>query len=113
LKDFHGVVGKCKKEIVFLFHDVINYKMEKSFDQIKSLLPHYNSLILWRTTSGKGVLIPKAMDKSLEIAFLYFSENETYTNTIISESTKRPTFKSFIARFLPKALKKIIRKLIY
>ena len=58
LKDYQGIKIRCNKECVFLFHDVINYKMEESFAQIKSLLPNYNSFILWRTTSGMGVCIP-------------------------------------------------------
>lgn len=78
LKDFYGVIDFCHQETLFLFHDVINWKMERAFAEIKNYLTNYNSMLLYRTTSGMAVSIPKILPSNIKDVFLSFTENQKY-----------------------------------
>jgi predicted O-methyltransferase YrrM len=112
LKDFYGVVDFCYEKTIFLFHDVINWKMKKAFLRIKNYLKQHDSMLLYRTTSGMGVSIPKDIHQSIKDVFLCFTENEKYIDMLNQGLTIKAKLKSFIGRFLPKKLKEKIKKMI-
>jgi len=57
LIDWQAIFPHCHVGTVYIFHDVIQFNMEKSFAQIASK-SKCKSLILHRTDSGMGILYP-------------------------------------------------------
>ena len=112
LKDFYGVLDYVHENTIFLFHDVINWKMESAFLTIKNYLRSYNSTLLYRTTSGMAVCLPKQISDEISNIFDCFTENSNYVQIIKNSITTKAKIKSFIGSFLPKFLKDKIKKVI-
>lgn len=112
LKDFYGVLDFCHKETLFLYHDVINWKMEKAFMEIKDYLTNYNSMLLYRTTSGMGVSMPKSISSDIQNVFLSFTENQQYVDILKKSLTTKAKIRGFIGRFLPKFIKENIKRML-
>lgn len=112
LKDFYGIKDFCHQNTLFFYHDIINWKMENAFEEIKKNLTNYESILLYRTTSGMGVSIPRSMSSEVKQVIYAFSENSEYISLLKKSLTKKARIKPFIAKFLPSSVKKKIKELL-
>jgi len=122
--DFCATVQVASPNCLFLFHDVVNWSMQKSFQQIidKSGLV---GRILQRTTSGIGMVCSQELFEKLRFVISCFADDD------ISEAEHlfgrkyqialrdRPqitqplhAIKTFIRRLIPNAIFKYIKPLI-
>lgn len=112
LKDFKGVVDFCHEDTVYLFHDVLNWKMQDSFEKIKPCLPNHEPRILFRTSSGMGVYIPKTLDRSIYDVFDAFTEPEKHIFDIKKTLAISWKLKSLIYRLTPPSVRRLAKNLI-
>jgi hypothetical protein len=113
LKDFYGVVDFCHKQTVYFFHDVINWNMKSSFFEISTYLgKSHDSKILYRTTSGMGICIPKSSDENIKFVVSSFTEKDEYIAILNQSLTTKSKIKSTVAKFIPNFIKKQIKRLL-
>lgn len=112
LLDFEESQKYCHSNTLYFMHDVINWKMQESFQKIKQLIaPTHISSILWRTQSGMVLSIPK---DNLELLFYLncFTENQSNIDKIGEYAKKESQISRKIARLLPTKIRQIIKKVI-
>jgi hypothetical protein len=73
LLDFDAARKIAAPHCVYLFHDVVNWKLAESFAKI-SQTPGMFGTILWRTTSGFGFLCPREQRERFEELLGIFNE---------------------------------------
>ncbi len=114
LEDFYGVLDFCHDKTIFLFHDIVNWGMEKSFNKICNYLRNkdYESRLLHRTTSGMGVAYPLSLNKEIQYVFNCFSEKEEYIRVKNNDFKTETKIKKFLRYVLPKSFIKLIKKAI-
>ena len=82
----------CKKlaneQCVYLFHDVINFSLVKSFVTIAAENTHLISSLLFRTPSGMGISYPKEFHESLSDTVNAFTESDERVKSLHSEGRK-------------------------
>lgn len=100
-KDFTGIFNFCSENTVFLYHDIINWKLFKAFNTIKSLLINHETHLLYRTTSGMGVSYPKDSTKELKEVFNAFSEKKEYIDSLKKSLTIKTILCEILKRFIP------------
>ena len=76
VEDFKGLLGLVDPACIFVFHDVVNWHMEKGFAQCCEIAGR-DGRILWRTSSGVGVLLPPDAPPAVREVVDAFSEDET------------------------------------
>jgi predicted O-methyltransferase YrrM len=116
--DFEACWKIGGNKAIYVFHDVLNFKMKPSFDRIVEKSSDMCHAILWRTASGMGILYPPAMTHPLADVIDLFSEPE-----MIIEKTKREVgverllaFASkipFLRRLMPEHFIRRLRHRIY
>jgi hypothetical protein len=80
LLDFEAARQAASPECIYLFHDVVNWKLEQSFAKIRST-PGMFGTILWRTMSGIGFLCPQEQRAAFaELLELFGESDETVRN---------------------------------
>ena len=68
---------------LYLYHDIVNFKMHAAFDKISTqLAPTHKSTILWRTYSGMGISIPHQLAPQFEKVLNAYTDDPAYINTI-------------------------------
>ena len=75
VKDFEGLQGLVDDHCVFVFHDVVNWHMEKGIEHCRKLSGR-EARILWRTSSGIAVLLPGNASAAVREVVDLFSEDE-------------------------------------
>ncbi|MBU0679222.1 MAG: class I SAM-dependent methyltransferase [Verrucomicrobia bacterium] len=82
-KDFEACRAVSSTNTVYLFHDIIiSGTMEKAFLDICDMAPDHVSHVLWRTTSGMTMLVPRELNKELAPVISGYSEAEDYVNRV-------------------------------
>jgi len=71
--DFNAVFNLCHKNCIYVFHDVVNWKMMQSFQQIGAVSGR-NADVLYRTPSGMGILYPDQVSIETKECIQAFSE---------------------------------------
>ena len=102
---------------IYLFHDVLNFKMRTGFDRIVRGHPEMRSAILWRTVSGMGILYPRTLDDSAAAIINLFTEPEA----LIEKTRREITVERFMTlsgakylrRILPERLIRYLRRRLY
>ncbi len=114
LKDFYGVLDFCHDKTIFLFHDVVNWGMEKSFNKICNYLrdKDYESRLLYRTTSGMGCCYPLSLNREIKCIFNYFSEKEGHILRLKNDLKMKMKMKRSLRYILPINFIKLIKKVI-
>ena len=113
LNDFFSVNEFCNSRTIFIYHDIINWKMEYAFNQIKKVLSEtHDSFILWRTTSGMGVSCPKILNSEAKRIFYYFTEKDEYIKRLQYLMTIEVRLRAVVAKILPRFIKNIIKRLV-
>ena len=87
-KDFLVCKELANKQCVYLFHDVINFQMVKSFVEIASENNHLISSLLFRTPSGMGISYPKEYFEDLSDTVNAFTESDENIRSLHSEGRK-------------------------
>lgn len=82
--DFLSVLPYTSDRTIFIFHDVLSYKMEASFKGIGADLNSHRPIIFHRTTSGIGGLFPIDLDCLLPL-FEAYSEDEVTLSCILQK----------------------------
>jgi hypothetical protein len=77
LMDYQAIKEVASVNCVYLFHDIINFKLEKSFAQIVDE-SGMEGRILWRTCSGMGILYPKHMAEQLAPLLNIYSQKDEF-----------------------------------
>ena len=106
--DFAAVVGHGHKKCVYIFHDVILWKMTQSFKKIASS-SGLNSSILYRTCSGMGVLYPDQVRTHVKECIEAFSENKEIIKSILKSETTYRKFRNKIINILPRTFVNLLR----
>lgn len=75
--DFNAVSQVASNDCIYTFHDVINWEMVDSFMKIKEK-SDLSGKVLFRTTSGMGIVYPKNGYTDIEQCIDAFSENENF-----------------------------------
>ncbi len=102
---------------IYLFHDVLNFKMRKGFDKIVRDHPDMRGAILWRTVSGMGILRPRTLNDSATAIINLFTEPEA----LIEKTRREITVERFMTvsgatclrRILPERFIRYLRRLLY
>jgi predicted O-methyltransferase YrrM len=115
--DFEACWKFGGNQSVYLFHDVLNFKMKSCFDRICREHSDMQNAILWRTVSGMGILYPPALNDSVKDIIKLFSEPDP-----LIEKTRREikverlmtwTGAKYLRRLLPESLVRSLRKRLY
>jgi predicted O-methyltransferase YrrM len=102
---------------VYLFHDVLNFKMKSCFDRICREHPEMQNAILWRTVSGIGILYPPTVNDSVKGIIKLFTEPDP-----LIEKTRREikverlmtwSGAKYLRRLLPESLIRYLRRRLY
>lgn len=75
IKDFEGLQDLVDPNCIFVFHDVVNWHMEKGFQHCCKVSGR-EGRILWRTSSGIAVLLPPDTPPVVREVVDAFSEEE-------------------------------------
>ena len=86
--DFEICKTLANKECVYLFHDVINFKMVNSFVDIAAQNNHLISSLLFRTPSGMGISYPKEYFEDLSYTVNAFTESDQRVRSLHLEGKK-------------------------
>ena len=103
VKDFYALKPYTDDDSIFIFHDVLSWRLEAGFNEIVKNSNNLHHKLLHRTTSGIGVLYKNhdALDKYLE----YFEESrleiESITNRQVTMKTLWWRFRDTLQKFLP------------
>ncbi|MFZ0828493.1 MAG: class I SAM-dependent methyltransferase [Verrucomicrobiia bacterium] len=109
---------KCGgNQAIYVFHDVLNFKMKAGFDRIVREHPDLRSAILWRTVSGMGILYPRTLKSSAINVINLFTEPEE----LIAKTRREINVERFMAlsgaaslrRVLPERFVRYLRRLLY
>lgn len=100
--DFDAVFNHCHENCVYVFHDVINWKMTESFLKITSS-SGLNSSILYRTPSGMGALYPDHVSVHVKECIQAFSEKEEIIESLLKSQSISNKYNIKIINLLPKA----------
>ena len=66
----------------YLYHDVVNFGMEKPFAEISTkLAATHDTCILWRTFSGMGVSVPKLLAEQCRALVDAYTDDQAYVET--------------------------------
>jgi predicted O-methyltransferase YrrM len=77
IQDFAGLRNLVEPDCLVICHDVVNWHMEKGFRHCCET-SHREGRILWRTSSGMGVILPPDCPASVrEIVEAYAEDEET------------------------------------
>lgn len=108
LKDYNAVSKHIHPDTILLFHDIIEFKMTASFDQI---VYNFNKQhrILRRCESGMGILLPLNPPLPIVNAVNAFSENPYVIDNLLYK--KRPIIKLITTLKLLPVLNAIKRRL--
>lgn len=79
--DYRAVRPFCSPQCVYVFHDVVDFKMEKSFHRIVAD-SKLDGAILHRTPSGMGVLYPPTAPVELRECIDLFREEEAVVRSL-------------------------------
>jgi len=77
LLDYRAIREIASKDCVYLFHDIVNFRLEKSFNQILAE-SQMEGRILWQTPSGMGILYPKSRSVELAPVLEVFGQRERF-----------------------------------
>jgi predicted O-methyltransferase YrrM len=104
-------------QAIYVFHDVLNFKMRSGFDRIVSEHPEMRSAILWRTVSGMGVLYPRGLNASAAAIINLFTEPEALIEKTRREITVERFMTlsgaAFLRRILPERFIRYLRRRLY
>ncbi len=75
IKDFDGLQRLVDPNCIFIFHDVVNWHMEKGFLHCCEVVGRKGH-ILWRTSSGMAILLPDTASVAVREVVDAFSESE-------------------------------------
>ena len=115
--DFEACWKCAGDEAIYLFHDVLNFKMRSGFEKIAREHPEMRSAILWRTVSGMGILYPRTLKDSAVAVIKLFTEPEA-----LIEKTRREvkverfmtlSGAAFLRHILPERLIRRLRHRLY
>jgi predicted O-methyltransferase YrrM len=74
---------KVAPNALYLYHDVVNFRMQRPFEKIRSHLQNtHQSSILWRTFSGMGISVPKQKSAELQQILDAYTDDQEYIKTI-------------------------------
>jgi predicted O-methyltransferase YrrM len=115
--DFEACWKVAGNKAVYLFHDVLNFKMTSCFDRIAREHPDMRNAILWRTVSGMGILYPPTLDNSVGAIIKLFSEPdgliEKTRREVKVERFMKMSGANYLRRLLPDNLIRRLRKQLY
>jgi len=67
---------------LYLYHDVVNFGMQKPFGQIiTKLSTSHETCILWRTFSGMGISVPKPLANQCRALVDAYTDDQAYVDT--------------------------------
>ncbi len=75
IRDFQGLQGLVSPACVYVLHDVVNWRMEKGFQEC-ARVSALESRILWRTSSGMAILFPADAPPALREVVTAFTEDD-------------------------------------
>lgn len=75
IKDFEGLQDLVDPNCLFVFHDVVNWHMQKGFQHCCRISGR-EGRILWRTSSGIAILLPPNTPEAVREVVDAFSEDE-------------------------------------
>lgn len=88
-QDFEACKSVAIDNCVFVFHDVINFMMSKSFLKIAKKNPQLISSFLLRTPSGMAITYPMYFDELITPVVRSFTECESRERSLLVEGKKR------------------------
>jgi predicted O-methyltransferase YrrM len=83
--DFEACKPLASENCVYIFHDVINFKMVDSFVAIANSNDHLNSSLLFRTPSGMGISYPHIFADKLAPIVGAFTESDDRVKALHQE----------------------------
>ena len=115
--DFDACWKIAGNKAVYLFHDVLNFKMKDGFDKIVRDHPEMRSTVLWRTVSGMGILYPPTLNDSIGAIVQLFTEPEPLIEKTRREIKVERLMKlsgaNYLRRMLPENFIRYMRKRLY
>jgi predicted O-methyltransferase YrrM len=115
--DFEACWKISGNKAVYLFHDVINFKMRSCFDRIAGEHPEMKNTILWRTISGMGIMYPQELEGTAGPIIKLFTEPEPLIEKTRREVKVEHLMKwsgaQYLRRLLPESMIRRMRKLLY
>jgi len=110
--DFNAVFNFCHENCVCVFHDVVNWKMMQSFQEIVAV-SGLNANVLYRTPSGMGILYPDQVSIETKECIQAFSEKKGIIESLLESQTITHKSYATIIRFLPKWIINLLRRVRY
>ncbi len=111
LLDFDAARQVAAPGCVYLFHDVVNWKLEESFAQIRQT-PGMFGTILWRTMSGIGFLCPQEQGAAYAELLQLFSESDETVRTLRARVRRQMLADRFARALIHSRLAKTVRSLL-
>ena len=115
--DFEACWKYGGDQAIYVFHDVLNFKMRSGFDRIVREHPDMRSAILWRTVSGMGILYPRTLNESATAVINLFTEPvamiEKTKREIAVERFMTLSGAAFLRRILPERVIRYLRRRLY
>ena len=71
--DFDAIRQQAHEETVYVFHDVINWKLTDAFRQIADACPELTFKLLFATPSGIGIAYPPSLVPKIDTAINSFA----------------------------------------
>jgi len=101
--DFEAIFPYAAPESVFVFHDVINWEMEKGFKRLLSDVPtpsinasshsHWNAVLLQRTPSGMGMIYSDEAREKVADVLTVFCESPEHVAAFKAETAHQEGMK--------------------
>ena len=115
--DFEAIFPYAAPDAVFVFHDVINWKMEAGFKRLLSVTPppqnassrsHWNAVLLHRTPSGMGMIYSDGAREKVADVLTVFCESPEHVAAFKAETAHQEGM-----RHLPYRLSCYVRRFIW
>ena len=91
LQDFQESQKFASEKCVYVFHDVINFKMTDAFINITKNNNNFLSSFLFRTPSGMAITYSKKLAKTISPVVHCFTETEERQRALLNEGRYRAT----------------------
>jgi len=91
LQDFQESQKFASEQCVYVFHDVINFKMTDAFINITENNNNFLSSFLFRTPSGMAITYSKKLAKTISPVVHCFTETEERQRALLNEGRYRAT----------------------
>ena len=91
LQDFTASQKFASDNCVYVFHDVINFKMSDAFINITKKNPNFLSSFLFRTPSGMAITYSRKLAKTISPVVHCFTETEERQKALLNEGRNRAT----------------------